>query len=153
MDDKTVISNHSKEYSTENAYRKTRLNSNPRTLSAVRRTRKIAKFGCKAAQTAHCESLFLGVRTVKSFWDSVRKFSKKPSLPSVLELVDGTRFLTEVQKVHALAAEFSKNFNREDSDDLSLDDSFLLDSWICTEEEVLDYIRLLDNTTAVGLDD
>ncbi len=129
------------------------MTSNPTTLSAVRRTQKTAKFACKAAKTAHCESLILGVRTVKSFWDSVRKFSKKLSLPSVLELADGTRVLMEEQKVDALAAEFSKNFNREDSVDLSLDDSILLDSWICREEEVLDYIRLLENTIAVGLDD
>ncbi len=134
-------------------YRNYRRNPDPRSHSLMIKSRKMAKFVCKSAKKDYCQRLFASANTVKSYWTTVRRLLQThASFPS-LELSDGTVVWSALEKAESLAHEFSKNFNTEDNAPMDLNGGEISADWNCSEEEILNYIHLLDNSSAVGLDD
>ncbi|MCP3663811.1 MAG: hypothetical protein GY696_15190, partial [Gammaproteobacteria bacterium] len=139
----------------QRTYTEFRRDQSSKHRSAMIHARKAAKAACRAAKADYVRTCFEQTKDIRSFWSTVRKLSpNKSGFSSILELGDGSSVQSAAAKAAEFSQEFSKNFNADDVPPPEMNPVDEWDSsWNCSEVEVFNIIRGLDNQSAVGLDD
>ncbi len=136
------------------AYTNWRKMATPAWRSTYNLLHKHVRHAVKEAKKSWAIDCFTTVQMPADFWKAVRQVStSRYDLPASLLLPDGMVAVSGQEKVSALAATFSQNFNNSDCLPVALpDDSPVEPQWLCNDDFIFTELSALRPTVATGWD-